>query len=110
MRDPVVKPSIRSRGHPMLFTRQDYLYAIRSARRTPVLTCVVVVALAVGIGLNAGVFTILNFMLLEPPTNKAPSTFVQIYPRYEGWPTGAGQLSFTSADYKAVSSQAHALE
>jgi putative ABC transport system permease protein len=95
----------------MLFNRQDFLHAIRSARRTPVLTCVVVLALAVGIGLNAGVFTILNFMLLEPPTDKNPSTFVQIYPRYEGWPTGAGQLSsFTTADFKAISSQAHAFE
>lgn len=95
----------------MLFNRQDFLYAIRSARRTPVLTCVVVLALATGIGLNAGVFTILNFLLLEPPTNKNPSTFVQIYPRYDGWLTGAGRLpSFTSADYKAISSQVHALE
>src|SRR5258707_6245608 len=95
----------------MFFTRQDLLYAVRSARRTPVLTCVVVLALATGIGLNAGVFTILNFLLLEPPTNKDPSTFVQVYPRYEGWLTGAGKLSsFTSADYKAISSQAHALE
>jgi predicted permease len=95
----------------MFFNRQDFLYAIRSARRTPILTCVVVLALAVGIGLNAGVFTILNFLLLEPPTNKNPSSFVQVYPRYEGWLTGAGQLSsFTSVDYKAVSSQAHALE
>jgi hypothetical protein len=44
----------------MLIDRQDVLYAVRSARRTPLLTFVVVLALSVGIGLNAGVFTILN--------------------------------------------------
>jgi hypothetical protein len=69
----------------MFISRQDVLYALRSARRTPLLTFIVVLALSVGIGLNAGVFTILNFLLLDPPTKKDPSSFVQIYPRYEGW-------------------------
>ena len=69
----------------MLIDRQDVLYAIRSARRTPLLTFVVVLALSVGIGLNAGVFAILNFLFLNPPTKKDPASFVQIYPRYEGW-------------------------
>ena len=48
----------------MLIDRQDVLYAIRSARRTPLLTFVAVLALSVGIGLNAGVFAILNFYFL----------------------------------------------
>jgi predicted permease len=94
----------------MFFTRQDLLYAVRSARRTPVLTCVVVIALAVGIGVNAGVFTILNFFFLQPPTKKDPATFAQIYPHYEGWFTGAGKVSsFTGDDYRAISTQTHAL-
>ncbi len=33
----------------MLFTRRDFLYASRSARRTPVLTCVVVLAVAASV-------------------------------------------------------------
>jgi hypothetical protein len=66
----------------MLIDRQDVLYAIRSARRTPLLTVVVVLALSIGIGLNAGVFAILNFLFLNPPTKKDPASFVQIYPRY----------------------------
>ena len=68
----------------MLIDRQDVLYAIRSARRTPLLTVVVVLALSIGIGLNAGVFAILNFLFLNPPTKKDPASFVQIYPRYQG--------------------------
>ena len=47
------------RGGRVIIDRQDVLYAVRSARRTPLLTFVVVLALSVGIGLNAGVFTIL---------------------------------------------------
>ena len=94
----------------MFIDRQDVLYALRSARRTPLLTFIVVVALSVGIGLNAGVFTILNFLMLDPPTKKDPSSFVEIYPRYEGWFSGTPQFSLLNAeDYDAIREQSHAL-
>ncbi|MGA2051363.1 MAG: ABC transporter permease [Terracidiphilus sp.] len=94
----------------MLIDRQDVFYAIRSARRTPLLTCVVVLALSVGIGLNAGVFTILNSMFLDAPTKKDPASFVQIYPRYQGWYIGRPQdSSFNAEDYDAIRKQSHSL-
>jgi predicted permease len=94
----------------MFIDRQDVLYALRSSRHTPLLTFVVVLALSVGIGLNAGVFTILNSLLFDPPSRKDPSSFVQIYPRYEGWFTGAAQFSsFNTADYDAIREQSHSL-
>ncbi len=94
----------------MLIDRQDFLYAIRSARRTPLLTFVVVLALSVGIGLNAGMFTILDSFFLDPPTKKDPSTFVQIYPRYQGWYIGAAKdSSFNAEDFDAIRAQAHSL-
>jgi len=64
--------------------RKDFLYAIRSARRAQLLSIIAVLALSLGIGLNAGVFTLLNALFLSPPTHKDPSSFVQVYPRYEG--------------------------
>jgi predicted permease len=95
----------------MWIDRQDLLYTIRSARRAPLLSIVAVVALSLGIGLNAGVFTLLNALFLTPPTQKDPASFVQIYPRYEGWFTGAGQFSsFTTEDYDALRTQSTALE
>jgi predicted permease len=94
----------------MLIDRQDVLYVIRSARRTPLLTFVVALALSVGIGLNAGVFAILNFMFLSPPTKKDPTGFVQIYPRYQGWYIGpARDSSFNAEDYDAIQAQARSL-
>jgi predicted permease len=94
----------------MFIDRQDILYAIRSARRTPLLTFVTVLALSVGIGLNAGVFTILNFVFLNPPTKKDPASFVQIYPRYQGWNTGqARDSSFNIEDYDAIQTQSRSL-
>lgn len=95
----------------MWINRQDLLYSLRSARRAPFLSLVAVVALTLGIGLNAGVFMLLNALLLAPPTGKDPASFVQAYPRYEGWFTGAGQYStFTTEDYDAIRAQSHALE
>lgn len=95
----------------MWIDRQDFLYAIRSTRRAPLLSMIAVVALSLGIGLNAGVFTLLNALFLSPPTHKDPSRFVQVYPKYEGWFTGAAQYSsFTTEDYDAVRAHAKTLE
>ena len=94
----------------MLIDRQDVFYAIRSARRTPLLTFVTVLALSVGIGLNAGVFAILNFLFLNSPTKKEPASFVVIYPSYQGWYVGqARDSSFNADDYDAIQSQARSL-
>ena len=95
----------------MWINRQDFLYAIRSGSRTPLLSAVAIVALSLGIGLNAGVFALLNTLFLDAPTRSNPATFVQLYPRYEGWFTAAGQFSsFTTEDYEAIRTQTHALE
>ncbi|HET6179317.1 MAG TPA: hypothetical protein VFE61_20480 [Candidatus Sulfotelmatobacter sp.] len=91
--------------------RQDLLYTIRSARREPLLSIIGVVALSLGVGLNAGVFTLLNAMFLDAPTQTNPASFVQLYPRYEGWFTGAGQFSsFTTEDYDAIRTRSTVLE
>ena len=68
---------------------QDFRRALRSARRAPLLSTVAVLALALGIGLNTGVFTIVNAAFLRGPTSVDPASFVQIFPRYAGWFTGA---------------------
>jgi predicted permease len=94
----------------MLINRQDVIYALRSALRTPLLTSVTVLALSIGIGLNAGVFAILNFLFLNPPTKKDPASFAQIYPRYQGWYVGSDRdSSFNAEDYDAIQSQARSL-
>ena len=94
----------------MVIDRQDVLYALRSARRTPLLTIVVILALSIGIGLNAGVFTIVDSELLKPATRKDPASFVQIYPRYQGWYKGREKdSSFNAEDYDAIRAQTHSL-
>lgn len=95
----------------MWIGRQELLYTIRSGRRAPLLSVVAIVALGLGLGLNAGVFTLLNAIFLTPPTETDPSRFVQAYPRYEGWFTGGGQYSaFTTEDYDVLHANAATLE
>ena len=45
-----------------------------------------------------------------PPTKKDPASFVQIYPRYQGWSVGpARDSSFNAEDYDAIQAQARSL-
>ena len=52
--------------HPFESMRRDVQYAVRSLLRSPVFTAVAVVTLALGIGANAAIFTVLNAVVLQP--------------------------------------------
>ncbi len=89
---------------------QDFRRAFRSARRAPLLSSVAVLALALGIGLNTGVFAIVNALFLRVPTRVDPASFVQICPRYTGWFAGSDKnASFTTEDLDAIRSRSQTL-
>lgn len=94
---PHIAPLPESPGHsrrpqgkewvPIVFgdIRRDLVFSLRSLARSPVFTVTAVVTLALGIGLNAATFSVVNGLLFRPLGGvEDPEELVQIYRRWGG--------------------------
>lgn len=88
---------------------QDVRYAVRSLAHAPLLVCVTVLTLAFGIGLNVGVFSVINSVLFRARVDKEPETFVHLSAVYSGqFERGGKPWAVSFADYISYR-QAHSV-
>ena len=72
---------------------QDIRYAVRTLRRSAGLTAVIIVSLAIGIGANTAIFSVVNALLLKPLPYPDPDRLVVMWLRSPGinipqdWPS-----------------------
>ena len=99
------------RGLPMLDTLwQDLRYGFRQLRGSPGFTVVAVLTIALGIGVNAGIFSILDALALRPIVVGARQTVVSFYPIFQGKRhrnVHGSSSMFSYPEYEAYRDQNH---
>jgi hypothetical protein len=76
----------------------DVRYAVRSMRRNPGFSAIAITALALGIGANTAIFSVVNGVILQPLPFREPDRLVRLG---ESFPNGGHNSSVSIPKYMA---------
>lgn len=87
---------------------QDLRFAFRTLRRTPGFAVVTALTLALGIGANTAVFTVINGVVLQPLPYSEPDQLVRVYQVHPEWTPEGGPISGPAfLDYRGMAGFEH---
>lgn len=73
---------------------QDLKYSVRLIAKSPIVAVVIAVTLALGIGVNVAIFSVVNGFLLRPLPVRAPNEIVVLAINDKNAPVGSGGFSY----------------
>ncbi len=82
---------------------QDFRFALRQLWKSPGFTLAAVTVLALGIGVNTAIFSLVNAMLFQPPAYHRPNEIVQLFSQSTKDPSDF--RSFSYATYREIREQ-----